>query len=231
MSSFRRRIDGRTLAVLGALAFLALLPLRGLLRNQGPPMEEGFMLVFPERVLHGALPNRDFLHLYGPGSLWALAATYKVFGVRLLVERLFGFAQQMAIVAGVYLLARHWGRIAALGCAAASCIIIMPPIGLTALAWVGAVGLGLLGLDAALAATREQQARRRRRLLITAGVLAGFALLFRLDLIVAVALSGAVIWRALPRGDRRTLAWSLAGGVSPYIIHVATAGPGTSCAA
>jgi len=50
-------------------------------------MEEGFMLVFPEWVLHGAIPDRDFLHLYGPGSLWALAGAFKVFGVSLLTER------------------------------------------------------------------------------------------------------------------------------------------------
>ena len=85
------------------------LPLRGLLRAPGPPMEEGFMLVFPERVLHGAIPNRDFLHLYGPGSLWALAGAFKVFGVSLLTERLFGLAQQMAIVFGIYALARVVG--------------------------------------------------------------------------------------------------------------------------
>ena len=60
------------------LAFLV--PLRGLLRAPGPPMEEGFMLVFPERVLDGDVPNRDFLHLYGPGSLWALAGAVQ--GVR-----------------------------------------------------------------------------------------------------------------------------------------------------
>ena len=50
------------------------------------------MLVFPERVLQGDIPNRDFLHLYGPGSLWALAGAFKVFGVSLLTERLFGLA-------------------------------------------------------------------------------------------------------------------------------------------
>jgi hypothetical protein len=211
---------------IGLLAVLALIPLRGLLRNQGPPMEEGFMLVFPEQVLKGALPNRDFLHLYGPGSLWALAGTYWLFGVRLVVERLFGFAQQMAIVAGVYLIARLWGRTAAFLCAAASIIIIMPPIGLTALAWVGAVGLGMLALAAGLAATREEQPRRRRRLLITAGVLAGCALLFRLDLILAIALGGIMVVRGLEKRDRRTLWWSLGATSSLYIIHLATAGPG-----
>src|SRR3981189_2370506 len=79
---------------------VVLLPMRGLWRAPGPPMEEGFMLVFPEEVLHGAIPNRDFLHLYGPGSLWALAGTFKVFGTSLLTERLFGLAQQVAIVFG-----------------------------------------------------------------------------------------------------------------------------------
>ena len=38
------------------------------------------MLVFPERLLHGDIPNRDFLHLYGPGSLWV--ARRRVQGVR-----------------------------------------------------------------------------------------------------------------------------------------------------
>ena len=77
------------------------LPLRGLLRNQGPPMEEGFMLVFPERVLHGDFPNRDFLHLYGPGSLWVLAGWMKVLGVTLESERLFALLQQIGVVTGL----------------------------------------------------------------------------------------------------------------------------------
>ena len=109
------------------------------------------MLVFPERVLHGAIPNRDFLHLYGPGSVWALAGAFKVFGVSLLTERLFGLAQQMAIVFGIYALARRWGRTVAVSGAVTSALIIIP-FGLTALAWVGGVGLGVLGLAAGLEA-------------------------------------------------------------------------------
>jgi hypothetical protein len=216
----------KTALVLGALVVLVLLPLRGLLRNQGPPMEEGFMLVFPERVLKGDLPNRDFLHLYGPGSLWALAGTFKAFGTSLTVERLFGLAQQMLIVAGVYLIARRWGRLAAFACAAASIIIIMPPIGLTALAWVGAVGLGLLAFVAGLRAAREADERVRRRFLILAGVLAGACLLFRLDLILALALGGIALLPALARKDRVTLLVSFAATSALYLIHLVTAGFG-----
>ena len=57
----------------GVLAAALLAPLPGLIRFTGPPMEEGFMLLFPQLVAAGKVPNVDFLHLYGPGSLWALA--------------------------------------------------------------------------------------------------------------------------------------------------------------
>jgi hypothetical protein len=213
------------LIVLGALAVAFLLPLRGLMRNQGPPMEEGFMLVFPERVLEGDLPNRDFLHLYGPGSLWVLAGLYKVFGVALEVQRLFALAQQIGVVAGVYLLARHWGRAMAGVCAAISLVIIVPPIGLTALAWVGGVALGLLGLVALLRAVREPGVAHAPRAALAGGVLAGLALLFRLDLVVAVGLSGLAVWLAAPR-LRRRIAAGFGLGLSPYLVHLATAGPG-----
>ena len=116
----------RDAIALTVVALVFALPLRGLLRAPGPPMEEGFMLVFPERVLHGAIPNRDFLHLYGPGSLWALAGVFKVFGVILLTERVFGLAQQIAIVFGIYALARRWGRTIAVCGAVTSALIIIP---------------------------------------------------------------------------------------------------------
>src|SRR3954469_22888523 len=95
---------------LAAVVVALLLPLRGVLRAPGAPMEEGFMLVFPERVLHGDIPNKDFLHLYGPGSLWALASLFKVLGTSLWTERLAGYAQQIGLVLAVFAIARPWGR-------------------------------------------------------------------------------------------------------------------------
>jgi hypothetical protein len=212
---------------LGIVALVFLVPLRGLMRSQGPPMEEGFMLVFPELVLKGHIPNRDFLHLYGPGSLWALAGVYKVFGVSLWSERIFGLLQQVAVVFGVYFLARHWGRRLAVCCALISGLILIP-FGLTALAWVGAVGLGLFALVAGLSARaldddREQSARRRAFL---AGLLFGLALLFRIDLVLASGLAiVGLLWGVSAR-RRNPLFLGLVVGLSPYVIHIATAGPG-----
>jgi hypothetical protein len=178
-------------------------------------MEEGFMLVFPEEVLRGAIPNRDFLHLYGPGSLWVLAALFKAFSTTLWTERVAGYLHQVALVAGVYAMVRPYGRRLAVGGAAIAAVIIIPPIGLTALAWVGGVALGLWAMVAAL----------RSRFLL-AGLLGGFALLYRPDLVVAVGLGFAVLWRVLDRTERKRLLGGLGLGLSPYLVHIAMAGPG-----
>ncbi len=217
-----------------ALAIVALVfavPLRGLLRAPGPPMEEGFMLVFPERVLHGAIPNTDFLYLYGPGSLWALAAAFKAFGVSLLTERVFGLAQQLAIVFGIYALARRWGRTVAVAGAVTSALIIIP-FGLTALAWVGGVGLAVLGLAAGLEArgraTGTDGDRSARRWALTAGLLLGLAVLFRLDLALAVGLASIALVRGMRRPVVNRLLLGITIGIAPYAIQVATAGVGDS---
>jgi hypothetical protein len=213
------------------LAILFLLPLRGLLRAQGPPMEEGFMLVFPERVLAGDLPNKDFLHLYGPGSLWVLAAVFKVFGTDLFTERLFALLQQVAVVLGMYGLARFWGRTVALFSGVIALVVIVPPIGLTALAWVGAVGLGLLGLLAALIGRRvrtpgtEPDDKRGLGWALVGGIVAGFALLFRLDLVAAVGMALLAAAWGTDRRFKLRLGTGLAIGVAGYLVHLATAGP------
>jgi len=223
------RFDTRDVVCVAILLAAFLLPLRGLMRSQGPPMEEGFMLVFPERVLAGDLPNKDFLHLYGPGGLWGLAGFFEVLGTSLTAERLFALFQQMAVVFGVFAIARRWGRTVALGCGLASLLFIVPPIGLTALAWVGAVGLGVVAI-AVGAASRDAGVRdppRAARLAVVTGLLIGAALLFRLDLAVAAGLSMVALGWGAAGLLRKRFAIGLGIGLSPYLIHLITAGPDT----
>ena len=73
------------------------LPLRGLFLSTGSSMEEGFMLVFPHRILQGDVPNVDFLHLYGPFSLHVLAGWYRLFGYSLEAQRVFGLLQHLGV--------------------------------------------------------------------------------------------------------------------------------------
>ena len=215
------------------LAVAVALPLRGLLRYAGPPMEEGFMLVFPERLLRGDVPNVDFLHLYGPGSLYALGAIYKLFGAGLTVERLAGLAQELAIVAAIFWTTRRWGAVLATTSALIAVVLVLTPTGLTALAWDGGVALGLwavvlaantvIGLNAAADADALTTGVRRR--LLAAGVLAGLALSFRPDLIIAVGLGAAALWWLSSRRVLQRLGVGLVVGLVPILIHLGMAGP------
>jgi hypothetical protein len=212
---------------LTTVAVVCLLPVIELWRAPGPPMEEGFMLVFPELVLRGQVPNRDFLHLYGPGSLWSLAGAFKAFGTTLATERAIGFLQQVGLVLGVVAAVRPWGRWIAAAGGAVAAVVVVPPIGLTALAWTGGVALGLWSLNSALGGlTAPPGSSDARWKLVVAGLLAGVALLYRPDLVVAIGLSSLVLWRGLDRSGRVRFLGATVVGMSPYLVHVAMAGPG-----
>jgi len=194
-------------------------------------MEEGFMLVFPERVLAGDLPNRDFLHLYGPGSLWALAAWFKVAGTTLASERVYGLAQHLGIIYGLFWLALPWGRRAATVCGWLAVLLVITPIGLTALAWNGAVALAVIGCGLALRGAQRLDAGEpgARWQVVAAGLMFGAALLFRPDLVVGVGLAViALVWGRRRRALARLLAAGLVAGVAPVLLHLATAGVGPS---
>lgn len=208
-----------------AVFLVTLPPLYGLWLTQGPPMEEGFMLVFPELVLNGSVPNRDFLHLYGPGSLWVLAAVFALTGVKLGAERAVGYLQILGVVFGIQRLLRPWGPWISGGGGVIAAIVVLTPSGLTAMAWIGALALGLWALSLGLEAGGDPGTRAGSRRALGAGVLAGLALLYRLDLALAVAAAGALVAVRLDRAARARAAAGLALGLSPYLIHLAMAGP------
>lgn len=56
--------------------------------NKGlTPCDEGLAVYGADRVLHGDMPYRDFLVLYGPASFYAMAWLFKAFGISLVVEK------------------------------------------------------------------------------------------------------------------------------------------------
>jgi len=219
------RLDWLSLAI---LAVVLLAPVPGLMQYQGPPMEEGFMLVFPEQILQGNFPHRDFLHLYGPGSLYMLAGVYEVFGTHLHVERLVGLLQHAAVAYGLWFVLRPFGRRVATAGAIVSVVILIGPLGLSAMAWNGALGSAIIALAVAAAAFRAKSATKRRWLQITAGALGGIALLFRPDLVLAVGLGLAAWWFQFRKGERGPLLWGFVAAMALYIPHLLVSGVGDS---
>jgi hypothetical protein len=206
-----------------------LLPLPGLWHYQGPTLEEGFMLTFPEQVLHGQVPNLDFLHLYGPGSLWVLAGAFKLFGTTIATERAVGFLQHAALAFGMWALIRPLGRWRAATSGVATVLIVITPVGLTAMAWNGALAAGVWAVvfsTYAWVATRQERPAAATRFAIAGGVCAGIALLYRPDLVLAV---GAGLVLATAWGPRRIRMITLGAGAattSLMLVHIAMAGIG-----
>lgn len=216
----------RSWVALGAILLPVSIALPALFRSVGASMEEGFMLVFPERVAKGAIANVDFLHLYGPGSLHLLAGWFELFGTTLTSERLFGLVQHLLTITALYVLARPWGRRVAIVVGSSSALFTLTPIGLQALAWSGGLGLALWSLVFIVRAMHlERLGDDSRASRVIAGVLAGLALSFRPDLVLAL---GLVVGFSLRRRGRRTLvAMSLgfALGCTSIWVHLVQAGP------
>jgi hypothetical protein len=179
-------------------------------------------------MLAGDVPNVDFLHLYGPGSLHVLMGWYRLFGYTLQSERTFGLLQHLLIITGVYALTRAFGHRLAVICAVTATLLVLTPIGLSALAWEGGVGLGIWSVVLACRAA-STAGPIRRRALVGAGLLAGLALSFRPDLVLALGLAHAATV-LLTRGGRAWMRFAAgtAVGLAPMWVHLAIAGIGPS---
>jgi hypothetical protein len=202
------------------IAVAIVVPLPALFGASGLSMEEGLLVVGGERVLDGAVPNRDFEHLYGPGGLWALAGAFAVLGVSFTVERVVGLAYRLLLLWAIHRITRRWGQ----GVAAGATIVawvLLAPFGLLAYSWVGGLAFASAGLAVAL------DAGDRRWRWVLSGALAGVALLFRPDLVVAVGLGALLPLRRVGRPTRWRWVAGLGVAAVGYALHVARAGLGT----
>ena len=176
------------------VALCLLIPFGNGFGKPGTVMDEGAVLVYPELILKGKLPYRDFETFYGPGNLYVLAGFYSVLGVNISVERTVGLLYRLLILIGIYLIALRWGTAIAAGCMAMTGFLLVQT-GLGAFAWIG--GLACLVWSLWLIAN-PNSARRS----LAGGFIAGCALLFRPDLILAVVLSALALFLMLPRSRR-----------------------------
>ncbi len=104
---------------------------------------------------------------------------------------------------------------------------MLTPIALTAMAWNGGLALTLWAAVLAVRGTNLADPARRRGVWLGAGVLAGLALTYRPDLVLAVGLVfGWLLWRQ--SGARRPVVAGAVIGLVPMWFHLATAGLGPS---
>jgi len=181
-----------------------------------PPQDEGLLLVYPDLILRGLVPNRDFTTLYTPGAFWTVATAFATFGKSVAVERGVGLLFQLVIVGAVVRISRPYGFpvIILAGLAACTGIALCPPAALSVLAAIGAAlwalsfGRDRLGVDT-----------------VASGACAGLAFVFRQDIgLIAVIAAAALL---IDRSSRVRLAQfglGLIFGLAPLLVHLLVVG-------
>jgi hypothetical protein len=200
-----------------ALILALLLPLWPAFEEYAAPMDEGALLVYPELILKGQLPYRDFETFYGPANPFLLSAAYAVCGPNIFVERSVGLMYRIGILAALFVLLRRSGATIAAGCLLVISFLFVP-MKLPAYAWLGGVMAALWSL----CCIAEVSSARR---CFWGGLLGGIALLFRVDLALALLASALPHFISMNWISR----WRYIGGVTlgllPLAWLAAAAGP------
>ena len=137
------------------------------------PMDEGMVLVYPEMLLKGHLPYRDFESIYGPGNISILAVAYAGFGTNIFVERAVGLSYRVLILLAIFGIAQRWNTLIAAGCAFVSGVLLAGT-DLSASNWIAGVAFALCSFW--VMANIDSGWR-----CFSAGVMAGVSLLCRCD--------------------------------------------------
>jgi hypothetical protein len=183
----------------------------------GAPMEEGALLVYPELILKGAVPYRDFETFYGPANLWLLSGIYAVTGPGIFVERTVGLLYRIAILAALFLLLARYSVSLAAGCSIAAGLLFVP-LGLGAFAWSG----GLMCLLWSICFSVKPGSPKQT---FFGGLLIGLALLFRPDLAPAGLAAGLPLFLLMHSSARKNYLGGVALGLLPYGLLAVIAGP------
>lgn len=203
------------LAVTLGLVTVAIVPTWN---DPGHTLDEGLLLVEPEELLGGELPNKDFESFYGPANTQLLAGVYAITDVDVEVERAVGLVYRLALVAAIFALAVPAGVFVAVVSGVIAGFLIAGP---AALGWYAGVALALWSLWGLLGVRASGGSSARLR---WGGIAAGLAISFRPQLAVAVGLGAVPLLLGRPRSARDFGAWTLVG-MLPLLVHVALAGP------
>ena len=204
-------------ALAAAIALTLLAVFLAEFHEPASPMDEATLLVYPERILKGDLPYRDFETFYGPANPFLLAAVYSITSPGILAERATGLAYRLILLSAIFWIGRRWGSTVAFGCTFIAATILVN-LGAAAFAWIGALACAFCSL---CLISNGKVAQR----CFWAGMIGSGAILLRPDFGPGLLLSVLPMYLLLPR---RVKLWCLLGaitGLIPLAGIAAVAGP------
>jgi len=171
--------------------------------------EEGEMLAWVDTVLRGGALSRDTFCLYGPLSVWAVAALFCLCRPSLGLWRLWIFGLNAAALIAAYWLLRSITRTRIAASAGALTVGILCIGSVPAMSWsLSRVGFGL----AAITSLHHALDRRNRAWHVAAGALAAMALLYSPEVGASCAVAFMVVLLLYP-SRRFGLLWTITGTI------------------
>ncbi|MHB1187320.1 glycosyltransferase family 39 protein [Thiobacillus sp.] len=148
------------------------------------PQDEGILLVYPDLILKGFMPGKDFSALYPPGNFYIIAGAFHLFGTNIIVERLIGFLYMYLIVVAAFFLGLQLGRVTGILSATTSLILLsfFPSAG--AYSIHAAIALAIFSLLSSHLCVISDNTYISARWGLIAGIFVGLALLFRQDIAI-----------------------------------------------
>lgn len=180
-------------------------------------MDEGLLLVYPEQILNGRLPYRDFETVLGPGNFALLAGIYSVFGTNIFVERAVGLGLRLLIILSIFGIVRQWNRVVAVACAVLAGTLLAC-VDIAAFAWSSALAFALCNLW--LLAEPESRVR-----CLFAGLCGAFAIVCRFDFGPAVLVSTLPAFLRFSAHARKNYLAGFFVGLSPLLLLTMVVGP------
>jgi hypothetical protein len=175
------------------------------MRREVNVYDEALILVDASRVAHGAVLHRDFYANYGPAQFYILAGLFKVFGVSVLVERVWDTIVRAMIVTIAFLIVERAVSRREGFFAAGLVLIWMCDLGYYAYPVFPSLLFALLG---ALCLLPIFEDHRSPVLLFGSGLCIGVTVLFRYDVgfytfaALTLVSAGYVLSRPFPLGAR-----------------------------
>ena len=206
-----------SLAVAVLVLAAVLLPLLRGFDKPAKAMDEGSLLVYPELILKGNLPYRDFETFYGPANIYLLSGVYAVFGPSTLAERSTGLVYRLLILAVIFCIARRWGATLAAGVTLMAGAVLLN-VGVVAYAWMGGIACALWSIF--IISKTDSRVR-----CLFGGMLGATALLFRPDLGPAVILGTLPLFLRMSGAVRLRYLGGMCIGLLPLGLLTVVAGP------
>lgn len=207
----------RSFAVAALVLVALLLPLLRGFDEPATVMDEGSLLVYPELILKGNLPYRDFEMFYGPANIYVLSGVYAAFGPGILAERATGLAYRLLILGVVFCIARRWGATLAVGATLVAGAVALT-LGVVAYAWMGGIACALWSIF--IISRTDLRVR-----CFLGGLLGATALLFRPDLGPAVILGTLPLFLRMSRAVKLRYLGGMCIGLLPLGVLTVAAGP------